>query len=103
MPTPRIATPTDLSAIVAIYNQTIAARNTTADTTPFTVEARLDWFNAHSAGEYPIYVCEADDGQALGWLSLSPYRGRSALARTAEVSYYVDYACHGKGIGSALM
>ena len=67
------------------------------------MEVRLDWFTAHSVDEYPIYVCGADDGQVLGWLSLSLYRGRPALARTAEVSYYVDYACHGKGIGSALM
>ncbi|MCX6036955.1 MAG: GNAT family N-acetyltransferase [Chloroflexi bacterium] len=103
MPTLRIATPADLPAIVAISNQAIAARNATADTTPFTLEVRLDWFTAHSADEYPIYVCGADDGQVLGWLSLSLYRGRSALARTAEVLYYVDYACHGNGIGSALM
>ena len=62
MPTLRIAIPADLPAIVAISNQAIAARNATADTTPFTVEVRLDWFTAHSADEYPIYVCGADDG-----------------------------------------
>jgi L-amino acid N-acyltransferase YncA len=58
MPTIRIVSPADLPAI--------AARNATADTTPFTVEARLDWFNAHTADEYPIYVCDADDGHVLG-------------------------------------
>jgi phosphinothricin acetyltransferase len=68
----RLANTADLPAIVSIYNQAIAAGNATADTTPFTVEARLDWFNTHSADEYPIYVCETDNGQVLGWLSLSP-------------------------------
>ena len=99
----RSITPADLPRLVEIYNQAIASLTATADTTPFTVEARLDWYTAHSADEYPIYVFEEDDGQVLGWLSLSPYRGRSALARTAQVSYYVDYAWHGKGIGSAFM
>ncbi|MBI4730855.1 MAG: N-acetyltransferase [Chloroflexi bacterium] len=98
----RIAILSDLPGIVATYNQAIAARNATADTVPFTVEQRLDWFHAHTPEAYPIYVYE-QDGQVLGWLSVSPYRGRPALVRTAEVSYYVDYAHHGRGIGSALM
>lgn len=100
--TVRLATLDDLPWIVEIYNQAIVSRNATADTVPFAVEQRLDWFHAHPADEHPLYVYE-EGGRVLGWLSLSPYRGRPALSRTAEVSYYVDYACHGKGIGSALM
>jgi L-amino acid N-acyltransferase YncA len=99
----RLAARGDLPRIVEIYNQAIAARNATADTVPFTVEERLDWFNSHSEDEYPIYVFVDEDGRVGGWLSLSPYRARPALARTAEVSYYVDYTCQGKGIGTALM
>lgn len=98
----RVVVPDDLHRIVAIYNQAIAARNATADTVPFTVEQRLDWFQAHTPEAYPIYVYQ-QDGEVLGWLSVSPYRGRPALIRTAEVSYYVDYAHHGRGIGSALL
>lgn len=100
--TVRLAALADLPRIVEIYNQAIASRTATADTTPFTVEQRLDWFRAHPADEYPLYIYE-ENGQVLGWLSLSPYRGRPALRRTAEVSYYVDYASHGRGIGSFLM
>jgi phosphinothricin acetyltransferase len=99
----RIASLTDLPRIVEIYNQVITAGNATADTVPFSVEARLDWFNQHDANQYPIYVCKDESRKILGYLSLSPYRDRPALARTAEVSYYVDYGQHGKGIGSALM
>jgi phosphinothricin acetyltransferase len=98
----RIATLTDMPRMISIYNQAIAANNATADTIPFTVEQRLDWFNSHAPDSYPIYIFE-DSGEVLGWLSISSYRGRPALSRTAEVSYYVEYAHHGKGIGSALM
>lgn len=102
MHTIRLAALADLPRIVEIYNQAIAARNATADTVPFTVEQRLDWFRVHAPEVHPIYVYE-QGGEVQGWLSVSPYRGRPALARTAEVSYYVDYGFHGRGIGSALM
>jgi L-amino acid N-acyltransferase YncA len=93
----------DLARIVEIYNQAIRATKTTGDTIAFTVESRREWFNAHSKEQYPIYVCDDEGGEVSGFLSLSPYRDRPAMARTAEVSYYVDYGCHGKGIGTALM
>ena len=102
MNTIRLAALADLPRLVEIYNQAIASHTATTDTVPFTVETRRGWFDAHAPDSYPIYVCESDN-QVVGYLSLSPYRGRPALARTAEVSYYVDYAWHGKGVGSALM
>ncbi len=99
----RLALLEDLPRLTAIYNQAIAARNATADTVPFTPDQRLEWFNLHTPEAYPIYVCTDAGGQVQGWLSVSPYRSRPALARTAEVSYYVDYGQHGRGIGSMLM
>jgi L-amino acid N-acyltransferase YncA len=98
----QIATLKDLPRIVEIYNQAIASRNATADTVPFTVDERLEWFSIHDPSEYPIFVYE-QEGDVVGWLSISPYRGRPALKRSAEVSYYVDYAHHRQGIGSALL
>jgi L-amino acid N-acyltransferase YncA len=98
----RLAALTDLPRLTDIYNQAIAAGNATADTVPFTVEERRAWFDAHPPQEHPIYVYQ-QEGQVLGWLSISPYRGRPALSRTGEVSYYIDYAHHGRGIGSALL
>jgi L-amino acid N-acyltransferase YncA len=103
MPTLRLATFTDLPRLVEIYNQAIASHTATADTTPFTVEARRGWFTAHAPDAYPIYVCEEDNGLVVGYLSISPYRDRPALTRTAEISYYVDYSKHGQGFGSALL
>jgi len=99
----RLADPTDLPRLVEIYNQAIISHIATADTIPFTVEARHGWFAAHTPDDYPIYACEDGSGLVAGYLSVSPYRDRPALARTAEISYYVDNGQHGKGIGSALM
>jgi len=99
----RLALYEDLPRLTEIYNQAIAARNATADTVPFAAEQRLDWFNLHTPNAYPIYVYTGLDGLVQGWLSVSPYRGRPALERTAEISYYVDYSQHGRGIGSALL
>ncbi len=99
----RIARLADLPRIVEIYNQAIFSQNATGDTIPFTVESRLEWFNQHTSHEYPVYVCEASSGFIRGYACLSPYRGRPAMARTAEISYYVDYTFHGQGIGSTLV
>ena len=103
MPSIRLATIADLPRLVNIYNQAISSQTATADTVPFTLEARRAWFAAHTPDVYPIYACEDENGMVVGYLSISPYRDRPALAHTAEVSYYVDYRQHGRGIGSALM
>jgi L-amino acid N-acyltransferase YncA len=99
----RIAALADLPRLVEIYNQAIASHTATADTIPFSVETRRGWFDAHTADVYPIHVCENEHGLVAGYLTISTYRNRPALARTAEVSYYVDYSQHGQGIGSALL
>ena len=99
----RPATLADLPRIVEIDNQAIVTGNANAYSKPFTVEERRDWFAIHVPDSHPIYICKDDNDLVIGYLSLSPYRDRPALDRTAEVSYYVDYGQHGKGIGSALI
>ena len=99
----RFAEPADLSRIVEIYNQAIAAGNATGDTVSFTVKSRRAWFESHSQEAYPLYVHLDEAGKVTGFLYLSPYRDRPAMRRTAEISYYVDYAHHHQGIGAALM
>jgi L-amino acid N-acyltransferase YncA len=99
----RIAKPSDLPAIVEIYNQAVPAHRSTANTTPWTVEARQKWFQEHEPDRHPIFVAELDDC-VTGWCSLSVYRpGRAALRFTAEISYYVDTAHQGQGVGQALI
>ncbi len=99
----RIAKIEDLPAIVAIYNQAVPTHRSTANTTPWNAEARKQWFDDHDSHRHPIFVAEMD-GCVIGWCSLSVYRaGRAALRFTAEISYYVDTAHQGQGVGQALI
>ena len=99
----RIAHREDLPAIVDIYNQSIPSKQSTGDTQPLRVEDRVTWFEEHRPKEHPIFVAEVN-GQVAGWCSLSAYRaGRAALRFTREISYYIDYAYHRRGIATALV
>ena len=101
----RIATADDLAQIVAIYNQAVLRGNCTADTETLDPKERESWFTEHSPDKYPIFViCDKEYGKVLGWYSLSAHRkGRKALAKVAEISYYVDSKQQGKGLGNTLM
>jgi L-amino acid N-acyltransferase YncA len=102
-PNIRFASISDLATIVAIYNQAIQSKSVTGDMEAFTVEERVDWFNKFNADTFPIYVIEVEE-MVIGYATLSPYRfGRKALNKTAEISYYINYSWHGKGMGSALV
>jgi phosphinothricin acetyltransferase len=93
----------DLPAIVSIYNQAITARGCTGDTVCVGVEERASWFEEHSGEKTPVFVYETEHGVA-GYGYISPYRpGRQAFERVGEVSYYVDFSHHKRGIGSQLL
>jgi L-amino acid N-acyltransferase YncA len=99
----RIAELNDLPAIVAIYNQAVPTRRSTANTTPWTIEGRKTWFVEHEPETHPIFIAEIN-GKVVGWCSLSAYRpGRFALRFTAEISYYIDHSYQHQGVGSALV
>lgn len=107
----RLATQRDLSAIVAIYNSTVASREVTADTEPVSVASRQAWFDQHNPTLRPLWVVEQSNArevqpapnEILGWLSYSDFYGRPAYAGTAEISIYIHEAARGKGIGRYLM
>ena len=98
----RDALQTDLPAIVAIYNAAIPGRLASADTDLVTVGSRQPWFIEHSPAQYPLWVLE-QDSQVLAWLSLSPFYGRPAYAKTAELSVYVSSEFRHRGLGTALL
>lgn len=92
----------DLRAIVDLYNQSIPAGWSTADTKPVTVAERVEWFRKFDPARRPIWVAEAD-GQAVATTYLSSfYGGRPAYDATAEISIYVATAYHRRGIGRRL-
>jgi len=98
----RKATILDNVRITEVLNQAIEAGNATAILETFKPEDRLEWLREHLGEKYVVYVAETDN-QVVGWLSLSPYRkGRQAFKHLAEITYYIDYAYHRKGIARAL-
>jgi L-amino acid N-acyltransferase YncA len=44
-----------------------------------------------------------DDGEVLGWASLSSYRPRACYAGIAEFSIYIDRTARGLGLGRELL
>ena len=98
----RDATEADLPAIVDIYNQSIPAGRSTADTRPITVADRVEWFRKFDPAKRPIWVAELD-GRVIAVTYLSSfYGGRPAYDATAEVSTYVATAFHRRGVGRRL-
>jgi phosphinothricin acetyltransferase len=97
----RLATPADLPAINAIYNHYVLTSTCTYAEEPDTLADRSFWFAEHQ-GPHPATVLE-QDGEVVGWASLSEYRGRCGYRFSVENSVYVHHAHHGQGIGKALM
>jgi len=98
----RPATIADLKRITEIYNQAILSGRATGDTELQKTDDKVDWFHNHNNERFPLLVAEWEK-KVVGWLSLSPYReGRGAFIFAAEVSYYIDFSFHRKGIATAL-
>ncbi len=78
MITIRDANPADLPAIVEIYNASIPSGRSTADTSPISVDDRIEWFKQFDPNKRPIWVAE-EDGKIVGCIYLSWfYAGRTA-------------------------
>ena len=91
----------DLDAITEIYNEAILQTVATFDTHPKTVEDQKPWFADHDS-KHPILVAD-QDGQVVGWASLSKWSDSCAYSGTAEVSLYVKSTYQGKGVGRKLL
>jgi L-amino acid N-acyltransferase YncA len=97
----RSATPDDLSAIRAIYNQGIEDRIATLDQDPKSEADIENWYAAHG-NRYAVLVA-IDDGAVCGWAALNRYSPRSAYDGVADLSIYVRRELRGRGIGGALL
>lgn len=98
----RTAIKEDLTALLDIYNYEVLYGIATFDLHPKTIEERILWFEAHNIDNHPLLTAE-EDGNAVGYASLSEYREKEAFRTTVELSVYIDPAYRGKGIASALM
>ncbi len=101
--THRPATKVDLPNLVALYNAIIAEGGFTADLTPYTLEQRQPWFNAHQCPPFLIHIVEIDQ-QMVGYFYFSAWRnGRAAMHQVAEVSYFLAKDARGKGLGRFML
>jgi len=99
----RFANITDLPFITDIYNQAIRSKCATGDMEEFGVVDRIEWFEKFDNNKYPLYIAEIKN-RVVGYCTLSAYRpGRKAMSTVAEISYYLDYSFHGRGIGTSLL
>jgi phosphinothricin acetyltransferase len=97
----RPARPNDAPAIAAIYNQGIAERSSTFETTPRSADDMLERIRA--AQRFPVLVAVDTEDAVLGWAGLSPYRTRACYAGVAEFSIYLDSKARGRGAGKRLL
>jgi phosphinothricin acetyltransferase len=97
----RTATVGDLEAINDIYNYYVLTSTATYQVKPESLDARRAWFDAHDI-LHPVVVAE-ENGQILGWGSLSRVSAREAYDRTVENSVYIDHEHHRRGIGAAIL
>ena len=93
----------DLPAIHDIYNDAVLNTTASYDYEPRTMEYRVAWFESHAEQRLPIFVAKADDGQVVGWSSLSRYHDRKGYQFTVENSVYVAAVHRGRGVGKMLM
>ena len=93
----------DLPAIVEIYNSTIASRKVTADLMPISVKDKEAWFFEHNNSNRPLWVCENEFSEIIGWISFQDFYGRPAYKGTAEISIYFSESFRGKGFGKKAM
>ena len=104
----------DLAEILAIYNQSIAGKQATANLTPVTSEERTAWLEEHlNSATRPIYVVRAVDkgidsdkqkelSPIVAWGSFSDLYARPAYHISSEISIYLHKDYHGQGLGSLL-
>jgi phosphinothricin acetyltransferase len=98
MPTLRDATDTDATAIAAIYNQSIGARDSTMQLEPISAKTVRSWIAELGAREV-LLVLERGDAIA-GWGTLRRYSPRAGYRYAGETSVYLDRNQTGQGWGA---
>jgi len=112
----RLATVEDAEPIRAIYNHEVTTSTATFDLVPRSLDEQRAWLAARSGAFSAIVAVRGrdenddggygdgdDDGDVVGFASLSPYKERAAYRTTVEDSVYVHRMHTGRGIGRLLL
>ena len=97
----RLATLDDAEEMRTIYNLEVETSTATFDLVTRSLEDQRAWL-AERSGAHAAVVA-VNDGDVVGFASLSPYKERAAYRTTVEDSVYVRRDHHGQGIGKALL
>lgn len=98
--TVRDATPSDLAAMAAIYDEQVRTSVATFDTQERGAAYLGEKLAATGPGDVVLVACS--DEEVLGYAFSGPFRPRPAYAGTKEVSVYVDEAARGRGVARSL-
>ena len=97
----RRAAALDSEQIRKLYNVEVLASTATLDLVPRSPEEQESWMAAHG-GVYPVIVAD-DEGEIVGFASLSAYRPRPGYATAVEDSIYIAEGRRREGLGRALL
>ncbi|MBI00444.1 MAG: GNAT family N-acetyltransferase [Acidimicrobiaceae bacterium] len=97
----RLARLEDAEAIRTIYNHAVRTSTASFDLVERTTKEQEAWL-ADRSGAFSVLVA-SNDGEVVGFASLSPYKERAAYRSTVEDSVYVDAAHRGQGIADRLL
>lgn len=98
----RIATESDIPAILGITNHEILNSTVLYEYEPKSIEAQLVWFQEKIENNWPIFVAELDS-VVIGFGTYGPFRTRPAYSKSIEHSVYVHKDYRGQAVGNALM
>jgi phosphinothricin acetyltransferase len=89
--------PADVAAIAGVYNQGLAERAATFDTSEVSAEDVAAWLT----GEAPL-VAELD-GRVVGWARAVRSAEQCAQRGVGEYTIYLDRGARGRGVGQRLL
>src|SRR5262245_49962388 len=94
----RDASPTDLPALLAIYNDVVATSTAIYRDEPATLEDRRSWLAARQADGHPVLVA-IDGGALVGFAAFGGFRPWPGYRFTVEHSVHVRADRRGQGVG----
>lgn len=89
--------------ILEIFNEAILHSTALYDYRPRTMACMETWFEAKTAGNYPVLGALTDDGALLAFASYGAFRPHAAYKYSIEHSVYVRKDQRGRGLGKLLL
>jgi len=89
--------------ILAIFNHAILNSTALWEYKARTLETMKNWFDAKTAGNFPVIGAVDETGKLLGFATYGTFRPWAAYKYSVEHSIYIHADQIGKGLGKILM